>query len=176
MSTDYIRHFGMSDSGYAEIDKEAANELVIRMLTINDMVTHYFSKGAPVRVSSIADTKIIYEYITDHLNAWKEKLEQGWHTRDAPIEDLILLDAFAMKVYQYAVHQFTTEIVDSLIARRLSSTLKVNRDNILKPKAVTTVTVNAIGEETEVEDTTPKRESMADVFAQKRVSTNAGWR
>ncbi len=174
MSVEYIQQFGMPASGYAEHDAGTANELVTRMLSINDMVVH-FGNGVNVAVVNWKDTKDIYEKITDHLNAWKEKLEIGWHTRDAPIDDLLLLDRFAMKVYQHAVHQFTTETVDSILARRMSSVLRVSRQNLMgaKPKIMT---INGDGEKEG--PAVPERTGFADTFLNKKAvaSGAAKWR
>jgi len=163
MSVDYVKIFGMPASGVTEHDKETANELVIRMLSINQMV-EFFRQNITVHVVNYRDTKEIYERISDHLNAWKEKLATGINVRNAPIDDLLLLDQFSNAIYKYAAPQFTTAIVDSILARRISGTLRVNRENVLapmKPKTINPVS----GEEVPVEDKRPERISMAESFA-----------
>ena len=162
MSEDYIKLFGMPSTGIPEYDREIPNEMVIRMLTINQMV-EFFKQGVTVHVIDYKDTKTIYELITDHLMAWKQKLAVGFNNRAAPIEDLILLDQFANVVYKHAAPQFTTEIYESILARQISSTLRVSRQNVLaKPK---TYLINAdTGEKEVVEEKIPERVSMADDF------------
>jgi hypothetical protein len=170
MSVDYMQHFGMptvGDSRYAHYDKEMANEPITTMLSINQMV-EYFRKGVTVAVCRHADTKVIYEHISNHLRAWKDKLEVGFNIRSAPIEDLILLDKFANAVYRHAAPYFTAAYVDSILARKMSESLRVTRQNVLsRPPAVKKI--NADPEKSEHEDEKddglPKRESMAETFA-----------
>lgn len=175
MSVEYIQMFGMPACGDPHQDRETANELVSRMLTINEMID-FFNQGVSVAVVNYKDTKEIYERITDHLNAWKQHLEHGWHTRDAPIDDLLTMDKFANVVYRYAAPQFTTATVESILARRMSSTLRVGRDKIMggmKPKVVI---INALGEKEE--EKLPERVGMADDFLNRKAA-NAGaakWR
>ena len=90
LSADYIKHFGMPATGIAEYDTEIPKEAVIRMLTINQMV-EFYKKGVNVSVVNLKDTKIIYDFITDHLLAWKDKLNNSFGNRGAPLDDLILL-------------------------------------------------------------------------------------
>ena len=116
MSVEYIKQFGMPSSGVQQYDKETANELIIRPLSISQMADFY-KNGVTVHVINIADTKEIYERITDHLNFWKERISISYHIKDAPVDDLLLLDKLANVVYVHAVPQFTTEIVDSILAR-----------------------------------------------------------
>lgn len=176
-SIEDVEHFGVPYSGDPLYDQAMMQEDKIRMLTINDMV-EYFRKGLVVAVVDSKDTKLIYEYITDHLNAWKEKLEKGWHIGGAPIEDLILMDKFANAVHKHARHHFTTEMVDSILARRLSGTLRVSRDKIFaagpKPEVVNKL---EDGQEDD-EPKFPERKGMAEVFAAKSdiVSGMPKWR
>jgi hypothetical protein len=175
MSVEYIEKFGMPASGYEQYDKETANELVTRMLSINDMV-EYFRNGVTVHVVNFKDTKEIYERISDHLNLWKQKLENSFHVKDAPIDDLLLLDKFANVVYKYAAPQFTTEMVDSLIARRMSSAMKFNRQNILSP--LKNKVINPIDGTTTEESKIPERVSMSDSFLASRPNniSNKKWK
>jgi hypothetical protein len=177
MSIEYIQKFGMPSSGYANHDKETANELVIRMLTISQMV-EYYKNGVTVAVVNHIDTKEIYERISDHLNAWKQNIEVSFHTRDAPVEDLMLLDKFANVVYAHAVYQFTTEIVDSLLSRRLTTVLKTNRQAILAPPVNTTINPVTDTLENDRAAVFPERTSMASSFGDNRPSSgiNGKWR
>jgi hypothetical protein len=122
------------------------------------------------------DTKEIYERISDHLNLWKQKLENSFHVKDAPIDDLLLLDKFANVVYKYAAPQFTTEMVDSLIARRMSSAMKFNRQNILSP--LKNKVINPIDGTTTEESKIPERVSMSDSFLASRPNniSNKKWK
>jgi len=174
MSIEYIQSFGMPSSGIPELDNETANELVIRMLSVNQMI-EFFKNGITVHVVNYKDTKEIYERISDHLNAWKQNLSTSFNIRNAPLEDLVLLDRFANVVYKHAVYQFTTDVVDSIIARRMSSTMRVSRENILaKPK--NTVINPADGTEKVIEDKLPERTSMAEVFSQSSSTSGVATR
>lgn len=172
MSIEYLQHFGMPSVGDKRHDTETANELISRMLPISEMVK-LFNDGVNIRVVNYADTKDIYERITDHLNYWKQNLENGLNTRGAPIEDLILMDTFAVAVYDHAKHQFTTNVVESIIARRMSTTLRVNRDRILTKRVeLPPALLNSDGNlETVVPDERyPARVSMASAFAATKAS------
>lgn len=175
MSVEYLQHFGMPSSGDKVLDNIAANELVHRMFTINDIVEHH-RLGHRVGVVRAEDTKTIYEYVSNHLNAWKQKLEQELNTRAAPIDDLVALDQLAVAVYKHARHQFTREYVDSVLARRISSTLRVSRDRILKPRAPEAVTINGIEEVKQ--EKLPEHDSLADLFLgkQARIQGAPRWR
>lgn len=162
MSVEYLAEVGMPSIGDPIHDTQTANELVDRMLSVSQMV-EYHQHGVNIHVIKYEDTKRIYELISNHLNAWKQQLENGFNIRGAPIEDLILLDKFANVVYKHAKYQFTTEMVDSIMARRMSTTLRANRTNLLRsePKAVT---INAQGETVVTETKYPERQSMDEAF------------
>ena len=164
MSVDYLQHFGMPVSGHPEYDKEISHELIERLLPISEMVK-YFNDGVTVEVVNYSDTKVIYEYITDHLNFWKNRIEDSFNARGAPIDDLIVMDRFAMSVYKHAVHQFTIEVVESILARRMSSVMRLSIDNIMGggPKPLV---VNANGEVEQ--EKIPERISMAEAFVRKQ--------
>lgn len=175
MSMDYLQHFGMPSSGDAAIDRQTANELVVRMLSIHDMV-EFYQRGVTIAVVQIKDTKIIYELITDHLNAWKRELEIALNTRNAPIDDLILFDKFANVVYRHAKYQFTEEIVESILHRKMAGAMRVHRANLFKytpydPKPVK----NKDGEETD-QHKYPDRISMADIFANRKAAGRPKWK
>lgn len=177
MSLTYLQHFGMPSTGDTRLDQETANELVTRMLSINQMV-EYFRAGVNVRVIKVTDTKEIYEHITNHLNAWKYKLENALNVRGAPLDDLVALDSFAVAVYKHARHQFDRQYVDSYLARKMSSTLRVTRDRILKPMEPQVVTINGDPNAQEQEKKYPEHESMADVFLGRQRAVNGApkWR
>jgi len=158
MTIDYIRIFGSPASGDSRNDLETANELVIRMLSINQMA-EYFKQGVTVHVVNYVDTKEIYDRISDHLNAWKTRLSTSFHVRDAPIEDLLLLDKFASVVYQHAVTILDPSYVDSILSRQISNVLNVTRENILLPLKSEATTINPIEEKK-----LPERVSMASSF------------
>lgn len=170
MSPDYVRHFGVPMSGDPVRDKAIVSEKITTMLTIAQMV-EYFSKGVTVGVVKHADTSLIYQYISDHLNAWRQQLEVGLNNRDAPLDDLLAMDRFASAVYVHAKQHFDDEFVEGIIARRMRGAMRVNRTNLFlrrpgDPKPVP-------GEEPQA-PAKPERNSMAEVFASRRATVKGG--
>lgn len=162
MSPDYIRHFGMPSSGDAAIDRQVTNELKSTMLTIAQMV-QYHMQGVQIALVQYSDAKVIYEAISDYLVAWKRELETALTTRHAPLEDLIEMDKFANAVYEHAKWQFNGEYVESLLARRMTTALRINRNNILvqEPQIFTTENPDDYKDEG---PKLPERNSMAELF------------
>lgn len=173
MSVEYLQEFGMPSSGDAQYDRETANELVQRMLSINQMV-EFFRNGVTVGVCQVSDTKEIYERIKDHLDAWKLKLERSVNIRGAPVDDLVLLDRFATTVYKHARHHFTEQYVDSLLVRKMNQGARFNRGNILKalPSELSTSIEDSIREENEKK--WPEHQSMADIFVGRHRQVTGG--
>lgn len=162
MSITYLRFHGMPTSGDAREDQAAAHEQIIRMLTIDEMV-EFFRAGITVGVVRHEDTKAIYEHIVNHLNYWKHRLDTEFHIGDPPLDDLVLMDTFASAVYKHARHHFTQGMIESYLARHMSTILEVDRESILKPYKVKTVTINAAPEPVE-EPSFPEHPSMAEAF------------
>lgn len=169
LSVEYIQKFGMPTTGDSQHDRSTANESVIRMLTIAEMV-EYFSRGVTIAVCNVKDTKKIYEHITDHLMAWKKELEESIHVRNAPLEDLKRLDKLAHAVYAHAKPQFTSEVVESIINRRIAGASRVPLSRLLampdeiKPKELPPEAMPD-----------PGRVSMADIFAARQQATRSRW-
>ena len=128
-SIDELREFGMPTVFDKDYDSTTANEMVIRMLTINEMV-EYYKKNVTIYVVNYNDTKLIYEDIMLHLRAWKEYLDTTlMSSGDAPVEDLILLDKFANIVYKHAVYLFTDDYIKSSLITRMTSVIGLNLGN-----------------------------------------------
>lgn len=174
-SAEYIRHFGVPSTGIPEYDKSLANQLIDTAISIVKMV-EYFKKGIPVYIVQQKDVKTIYEYIENHIHAWKNNIQKGVHIGNAPIDDLIAMDQFANKIYEHAKYNFTKEMADSLLLRQISGVMSVNKFNIIKPveeEELKTITVNAIEEDQD--DGYAKRESFADLFKNRKVGDRK-WR
>ena len=118
-SVDHIRFFGTPTAGDPDYDREMRNEITQRHLTIAEMAC-YFRDGVTVRVIKREDTKKIYERITDHLIAWRDALSLLNHPQ-APIEDLLVLDEFAHKVYEHARWHFKDPYTTSLLERAINA-------------------------------------------------------
>ena len=169
MSVEYISFFGMPTTGDQGIDKELADQWITTMIPISKMVD-FHNQGISIKVVRYEDVKVIYNYISLHLQAWRKQIEHGINLGDAPIDDLIALDAFANTVYDHAKHQFTRTMADSILARHMSSIVRFNKDNFFKteaPKENTSDGITRINSE-EV-DPHPKRESLADIFKDRKI-------
>jgi len=174
MSTDYIRHFGIMVSGDADRDRAVVSETITTMLSIAEMV-EYFEKGVTVGVVKYEDTKLIYEYISNHLQEWRRQLESGLPIRDAPVDDLLAMDRFANAVYRHARHQFDQGFIESIMARQLMGTMRVNRSNFMlnKPGDIPSAPSQ---EEQDPAANLPERQSLADIFSANRVNGRNRWK
>jgi hypothetical protein len=174
VSIEAMREFGTPTSGDPDFDKQMQNERVDRMLSISQMI-EYWESGVTIGVANQKDTKVIYELISDHLNAWKNKLEYELNIRHAPIDDLVKLDKFANTVYRHAKYLFPEDYVESILHRKLSGTMRVARDQLIKPLAPRVTTINAEAQEPE-DKKYPERVSMADAFTRGRLNGPASVR
>lgn len=170
-STDYIRQMGFPDSGDPMVNNELMNQWIHTALPIEKMID-YFKKNVTVRILKPNDTKVIYEYIENHLMQWKRKLEYGVNIGDAPIDDLIMMDRFANKVYEHAKWLFTEEIAYSTLIKSMSSISAITRSNFIKMKAP------ELGIMTNQDDSyvdprmSQKRESLDTVFKNSLANRN----
>lgn len=165
MSPDYIRHFGVPVSGDDGRDKAIVSEQVVTMLTIAQML-EYYSKGVTIGVIRQEDTKLIYEYISNHLQAWKTELESSLNIRGAPVEDLVLMDKFAVAVYRHARHQFTTSFAEGLIAQRMRGGRSYSYRDMIEPPQPKRP--EAVRQDEDPHSHLPERTSMADLFSSYR--------
>lgn len=165
-STTYLKIFGSPTTGHPEIDKELNNQELTTFLTIAKMV-EYYKKGVPVKVVQYKDTKTIYEYIENHIRAWKNRIEKGINIGGAPVEDLILMDQFATSVYQHARHLIDQEEIDSFLIKSMNSVQSINRFNIIKQPVVEGEVTKINAQEDEPQF--PQRDSFADVFKNSSV-------
>lgn len=173
LSLDEMKEYGTPTSGLPEFDEQMRNERIDRMLTISQMM-EYYEQGVTVGVVADKDTKRIYDFITDHLLAWRHHLQTELNTRitsAAPLEDLVKLDQFANVVYKHAKYHFTQEYVDSLLGRKIDA-IPHARQNVIKPFSEV-VRISADGkshevhqneEQEPVQEKYPDRVSLADAF------------
>jgi hypothetical protein len=176
LTIEEMREFGTPTSGDSEYDKQMQNERVDRMLSIAQMM-QYWSEGITIGVSDEKDTKLIYELITNHLSAWRNKLEFELNVRNAPIEDLVNLDKFANAVYRHAKYQFSEEYVDSILHRKLAGATRVPRGKFLKAPNSGITTINKDQSPTaDEQNERPERVGMADAFTRGRLQGPASIR
>jgi len=131
-SVEDIRRFGMPTTGDPLIDQEMSKEWPLRMLSIAEM-EDIFNRGYSIRLQRYADTKTVYEYIRDHLIAWRYFFENAGNNRvpQETIDELIRLDKFAAVVYGPAKSLFSKETATSLFGlyrqkRRLGGLMSRN--------------------------------------------------
>ncbi len=102
LSIDSIRQFGTPTVGDDGIDFDIQNQPLHVMITINDMV-EYFKSGTRVTLHDNLDAERIYSIINKYLQAWRDQLNHGLNIGDAPYDDLVLLDEFAIMLHPVAV-------------------------------------------------------------------------
>lgn len=165
-SVEHIRAFGTPASGDPGLDRGTANELVDRMLTIERMV-QYWKGGTQVYVKNRDDCKQIYEYISSHLQGWKNHLENSLNVGDAPVQDLIDLDQFANVVYSHAKYQFDNTFIEDVLQRRMSQVLQVSRSQMFVKKPPTVMPEDTRSDEDRLAEQYPDRDGMGDIFARR---------
>lgn len=170
MSEEYIRFFGMPTTGDPSIDKAMADQWITTMIPISKMV-EYSKQGITIKVVKYEDVKTIYSYISLHLQAWKNQIGNGINIGNAPIDDLIDLDAFANIVYDHAKFQFTRDIADSILERQMSTITRFNKSNFFKPdiKVKDSDGDGITRINSEPVDNFPKRESLSDIFKDRKI-------
>ena len=100
------------------------------MIPIVKMID-YYQKGASVYIVNQGDTKRIYEYIANHLQAWKYKLQTSMYIGNAPLDDLRLMDEFARSIYEHAKYLFTDEFVGSITGNLPKPLQKLSRMSLM---------------------------------------------
>ena len=161
--------FGTMISGDQRIDRENSNSETVCFLSIDKMLEYHVA-NVPVRVLRREDTKQIYEYIKDHLEAWAKVFSETLNTQLVPIEDLILLDEFASKIYIHARHHFDRKWVQGKLSKGLSNIMSHNFQNIVQkgkaPGAATDKEMEAQAEQ--YLESLPKREELTDFFLSRQ--------
>lgn len=173
LSLEEMREFGTPTSGDPEFDKQMRNERVDRMLPIcsssGSSMLDYWEQGVTVGIANEKDTKTIYEYISNHLEAWKTHLSVEINVRGAPLEDLVKLDKFANVVHKHARYHFTQEYVDSIMGRQIEA-IPHAVQNVLRPYEEVirigqpTVQPTADEAQKQLEEQYPNRVSLSDAF------------
>lgn len=168
-----IKNTGVAVTGIREIDNDIPNQMQTTMLTIAQMA-EYFQEGVPIRVVKYEDIKMIYEYISQHIHAWKSRLQYGVNIGNAPIEDLILLDQFANTIYDHAKYQFTAEIADSLIGQHFAKTQRATVNNFFNSRTIGHLNKPANfsykDKYEEKEEEYPDRDSLGEFFKNRLVN------
>lgn len=154
-SIDYLKIFGTLDSGDPRLNMEASNEMVLRRLTIIEMIK-YFHDGINVFVKNPEDCKKIYILIQEHLQNWSRELQYTLRPDSVPTEELLIMEQFADVVYEHAKWYLDSALVDSPFARSMKADSRSVLGILKKPDV-----------ENDPNDiiALPKRESMSDIFS-----------
>lgn len=178
-SVEQVRRFGVRISGVDEIDRYLDRQEITTQLNIDSMFEKH-RQGVTIRVLRYEDTAEIYNVIHSHLIAWAEYLSTGVNIGNAPLKDLIELDAFAAVVYDKAKSVFSKEEKVSALASNFTNVQTINFKNILArevketetrmtPSGLEVVTIN------NDKPFFPDRESMKEVFTDQ-INRIQGWR
>jgi len=135
-SIEDVRRNGTTVSGIASYDADIKNQMISMQLSIAQMVD-YFADGVPVYVVDTKDTKEIYEAISEHIYAWKARLERGINIGEAPIEDLINMDRFANSVYEHAKFLICDDTSNSIFAQYAAKVQRLNHSNFFSKRLIT---------------------------------------
>ena len=169
-SVDYIRTYGTYVTGDVNIDMERSNEWITTMISISKMVT-YYKEGVQIKVVNYKDIAVIYDNITQHLNAWKERLKYGINVGAAPIADLLAIDQFANVIYEHAKYTFTPDVLESILAKNLTGVVRLNKQNLFTTNASKTEIgsdgIIRINNGTESKDAYPERVSMGELLTNR---------
>lgn len=159
-SVEDIRRNGIVSSGIREVDEGLRNAPEKRMMTINQMV-EAFNRGVPIRICKFEDTATIYDIVQTHLTQWLEHIRTGLNAKDAPVDELMLMDRFANSIYQHARYIFTPEALQSALADALMNVQRLTPGEFFSnPKPI----VEADDLLKRKDDETPNRDSLTERF------------
>lgn len=169
---DQVSSRGIPTVGDSSIDKAVLNDWVYKYITINDMV-EYHRNGISFMITNHKETGDIYKIIHEYLLAWKERVENGLNIGNAPLEDLIALDAFATSIYPHACEYLQVDLTESSLMNWLTGKSFMNRSFISNRIAAL--------RDQEYNDSLPddqrevkKHQTLADVFSDA-VITKRTW-
>lgn len=117
-----IQDYGTPTTGNEDYDRELQKAETVVMLNIAQMEDIYH-RGYPVKIIKEADTKIIYEHISNHLVKMKELLGFSENVTGDPqtMDELIRLDKFAGDMFEHARYGMRADYPQSSFAKRFSN-------------------------------------------------------
>ena len=176
VSQEEIEYFGTPTCGIPEYDRRAMQTLVHRLLTPIQMM-EFYKDNKIVRLVNTQDALFIYNHLDLHMKKWRQQIESGVNNRNAPVEDLLIMDQFAKSLYPYASRYFprgTAEEVQTQFDRTLTGgVITIRREDIVGVEEDIT-TVNKIDKS--AEQRAQQHTSMADVFASRIAASTRGGR
>lgn len=126
LNKEQIKRFGHWTTTDPEYDNILMNELITVYWTIDKMYEK-FKEGVTVHITSLEDTRKIYEIIVGHLEVWKRFSGKSLNLRNIPYDDLEGLAEFADKVFQHAVWTYDTELPESELIRTMREGRRNNK-------------------------------------------------
>jgi hypothetical protein len=103
LNMDEVNEFGMRGTGVEELDDKLDVMRVYVHITIERMVDLYM-ENYPISISNGAAAKQIYEAITLYTQYWEMYIKgNSMNTSAIPIDDLLALEEFAMRIRPHAV-------------------------------------------------------------------------
>lgn len=155
MSIDYLKIFGTLDSGDPSLNNESMNELVLRRLTIIEMIK-FFNQGINVFIKKAEDSKTIYILIQQHLQNWAREVQYALRQDSIPREELAIMEQFADAVYEHAKWFLDDALVDTPFARSMRADNRSVLNMLRSPEPQ---------EDPDGIIVHPKRQSMSDLFS-----------
>lgn len=116
------RTFGNTSTGDKKLDAMLASSFVNTYVTINDMI-EYFRDGISFRLTNPADSRVIYEAISEHTARWRDALQYAFNMGNSPVEDLILMERFISTIYEHAKFQYIEKPKTDVLVTGASATL-----------------------------------------------------
>lgn len=100
-SAEYQKEFGVTSSGDKGIDRMMMNSMVGTRDTIMEMARLY-DKDVTIQLDDPKDAVKIYEIVKEHLNNWNHAAKTEHNLGDIPMNDLRILDEYAMSIQAIA--------------------------------------------------------------------------
>ena len=162
-SETYYELFGQRSTGSKKHDKSIPDQYVDTYVSIAKMV-EYFQQGVTIHIHNYDDCETIYHIIERHLRRWKNQFAYGINIGDAPIQDLIAMDEFAMKIYDKAKYLIKDDIVNSLAVQQMTGLSSLSRSSFMKSLQTYQEKTNPTRSQEVEEKKYPERDSLSPVF------------
>ena len=81
-----------------DFDRALQFEPVVLYLPISKIAT-MFGNGSNISIPRSTDVARMYEYIQNHLEAWKQYINGRDYYKNPPVDDLLALDSLAERLY-----------------------------------------------------------------------------
>jgi len=167
-SIGHIAQHGVMVTRNKEYDQNASKQLIMCMVPIVEMAK-YHANGVAVYLVDPKDAKEIYEIVHKHVETWVNYLNEQFGVGDAPVDDLIILDEFASRVYPSAHRFFPNGKVEDAFTKAVGGVTKFF-------KGVNFKTDPVVQNDDDEEQNKPKREGFGDVLGEYKDIKDFRWR